>query len=272
MTIFFILSPCFKVLVIYMKLGIIGCGAIGTDLAIAADNIDEIENIYIYDINEKASKKLSKKIGKAEVKEVKDFLALVDVVFEGASQKAVQEYGEDVLKAGKDLILMSVGILFKNNFRNKLQRIAREKNCKIYIPSGAICGIDGVISANIGGLDEVTLVTTKPPESFGKNYTTRTVLFKGNARDAVKKFPANINVAASLSLAGRGFDKTMVQIVADPVVTRISHKILAHGKFGRLRLELENMPNPNNPGSSYMASLSAIATLKQIIEPIQIGV
>jgi len=255
-----------------MNLGIIGCGAIGTDLALAADKIDQIEKIYLYDINVNASKALLKKVAKAEIKEVKDFLKHVDVVFEGASQRAVHEFGEEILTAGKDLILMSVGSLFKDSFRKKLQDIAREKNCKIYIPSGAICAIDGIISANIGGLDEVTLVTTKPPESFGEKYTTRTVLFKGNARDAVKKFPQNINVAASLSLAGRGFNDTMVQIVADPVVTRISHKILAHGKFGRLRVELENMPNPNNPGSSYMASLSAIATLKQIIEPIQIGV
>jgi aspartate dehydrogenase len=91
------------------------------------------------------------------------------------------------------------------------------------------------------------------------------------ARQAVTKFPKNINVAASVSLAGIGFDKTNVKIVADPVANRISHRILAHGKFGRLRAEVENMPNPNNPQSSYMASLSAIATLKQIINPIQIG-
>jgi aspartate dehydrogenase len=255
-----------------MNLGIIGCGAIGTDLALAADKIKEIEKIYLYDIKEKASKDLYKKIKKAEIKKVKDFLPLVDVVFEGASQQAVQNYAEEVLNAGKDLILMSVGSLIEESFRNKLKDKARVKKCKIYIPSGAICGIDGIFSANIGGLDDVTLVTTKPPESFGKSYITRTVLFKGNACDAVKNFPANINVAASLSLAGKGFDLTKVQIVADPVVSRISHKILAHGQFGRLRVELENMPNPNNPGSSYMASLSAIATLKKIIDPIQIGI
>ena len=255
-----------------MNLGIIGCGAIGTDLALAADNIKEIKKIYLFDIKENASKNLCKKIKKAEIKEVKDFLPLVDVVFEGASQKAVQDYAEQVLDSGKDLILMSVGSLIKNSFRKKLQKKAHENRCKIYIPSGAICGIDGVLSASIGGVDEVTLVTTKPPESFGKRYTTRTVIFKGDAEDAVKKFPANINVAASLSLAGKGFHETKVQIVADPVASRISHKILAHGKFGRLRVELENMPNPNNPGSSYMASLSAIATLKKIIDPIHIGV
>ena len=255
-----------------MNLGIIGCGAIGTDLAIAADKIKEIEKIYLYDIKENASRNLMKKIKKAEIKKVKDFLPLVDVVFEGASQKAVHEYAEEVLKSGKDLILMSVGSLFEDRFRMKLQNIASEKRCKIYIPSGAICGIDGILSANVGGIDEVTLVTTKPPESFGISNTIRSVLFKGNAKDAVKKFPANINVAASLSLAGMGFSRTNVQIVSDPVVGRISHKILAHGKFGRLRVELENMPNPNNPSSSYMASLSAIATLKRIIDPIQIGV
>jgi len=255
-----------------MKLGIIGCGAIGTDLALAAQKMNEIEKIYLYDIKEKASVTLNKKIKKAEIMKVQNFLLYVDVVFEGASQQAVKEYAEQVLKAGKDLIIMSVGSLFDDKFRKKLEKIASEKNCKIYVPSGAICGIDGILSANVAGLDEVTLVTTKPPESFGKEFDVRSVLFEGNAREAVNRFPANINVAASLSLAGKGFDETRVQIVADPVVSRISHKILAHGKFGRLRVELENMPNPNNPRSSYMASLSAIATLRRIIDPIQIGV
>lgn len=250
----------------------IGCGAIGTDVAKAADKMEAIKKIYLYDIKEKASKNLCKLLKKAEILKVKDFLEHVDVVFEGASQQAVIQYAEQVIRAGKDLILMSVGGLFDDNFRKKLEKMAREKNCKIYVPSGALCGIDGILSASIGGLNEVTLVTTKPPSSFGKSIKTRSVLFEGNARQAVKKFPSNINVAASLSLAGKGFDGTKVEIVADPVVTRISHKILAHGRFGRLRIELENMPNPNNPGSSYMASLSAIATLKRIIDPIQIGV
>lgn len=255
-----------------MKLGIIGCGAIGTDVGKAADNWKEIEKIYLYDINPKASDKLKKSLSKVEIMRVEDFLKHVDVVFEGASQEAVIEYSEQVIKAGKDLIIMSVGGLFDGKFRKKLENLAREKNCKIYIPSGAVCGIDGILSANVGGLNEVTLVTTKPPESFGKRFDKRSVLFRGNAIDAVKDFPQNINVAASLSLAGKGFNETKVEIVADPVVTRISHKILAHGKFGRLRVDLENMPNPNNLGSSYMASLSAIATLRRIIDPIQIGV
>ena len=255
-----------------MNLGIIGCGAIGTDVAKAAEKMKDIEKIYLFDIKPAASEKLCKVITKAEIKPVKEFLGDVDVVFEGASQEAVKEYAEQILQAGKDLILMSVGGLFDDGFRKKLKNIARKKQCKIHIPSGAVCGIDGILSASIGGLNEVTLVTTKPPSSLGKSIDERTVVFEGSARQAVKKFPQNINVAASLSLAGKGFDDTKVEIVADPVATRISHKILAHGKFGRLRVELENMPNPNNPGSSYMASLSAIATLKRIISPIQIGI
>lgn len=254
-----------------MKLGIIGCGAIGTDVSLAADKMDEIEKIFLFDIDKNAEKILVKKIKKGEIKPLKEFLLEVDVVFEAASQKAVTDYAVEILDAGKNLVLMSVGALLDNNFKKELEKIALKNKCKIYLPSGAVCGIDGVLSATVDDIDEVTLVTTKPPISLGKKINHREIVFKGSARDAVKKFPANINVAASLSLAGVGFDKTRVEIVADPVASRISHKILAHGKFGRLRAEVENMPNPNNPKSSYMASLSAIATLKRIVNPIQIG-
>lgn len=254
-----------------MKLGIIGCGAIGTDVANEADKMKEIEKIYLYDIKKDASNKLIKYLKKAEIRPVKDFLEDVDIVFEAASQGAVDEYAEEVIKAGKDLVIMSVGKLLDNEFMKNIEKIAKEKKCRIYLPSGAVCGIDGVLSASIDTIDEVTLVTTKPSESLNKKVNRRMILYDGNARDAVKKFPMNINVAASLALAGIGFEKTKVKIVVDPVATRISHKILAHGRFGRLRAEVENMPNPNNPRSSYMASLSAIATLKRIVNPIQIG-
>ena len=254
-----------------MRVGIIGCGAIGTDVAMFADKMKEITKIYLYDIKNTASKSLYKKLKKANIKPVKDFLKDVDFVFEAASQKAVIEYAAEILIAGKDMIVMSVGSLYNNKFRTKIENIARENRCKIYVPSGAICGVDGIISASVDTIDEVTLVTTKPPLSLGKKLSKRTIVYEGNARRAVNKFPSNINVAASLSLAGIGFDKTKVRIVADPVVSRISHRILAHGKFGRLRAEVENMPNPKNPKSSYMASLSAIATLKRIVNPIQIG-
>jgi aspartate dehydrogenase len=254
-----------------MNLGIIGCGAIGTDVALAADHMKEINRIYIHDCNKTASEKLNKQLTKGAIKTVEGFLKDVDVVFEAASQQAVVQYAQMVLDEGKQLVIMSIGSMFDDNLRKKLEDTARKQHCKIYLPSGAVCGIDGVFAASIEKLDSVTLVTTKPPKSLGKSVENRTVIFNGTARDAVKEFPKNINVAACLSLAGIGFDHTKVEIVADPVETRISHKILAHGRFGRLRAEVENMPNPNNPQSSYMASLSAIAILRRIIDPIQIG-
>jgi aspartate dehydrogenase len=254
-----------------MKLGIIGCGAIGSDVGIAADAMEDIEKIYLHDINPAAAKKLCSMMKKASIRPVEEFLKDVDVVFEAASQQAVTQYAAMVLEAGKDIIIMSIGSLFNDSLRKKLENTAKKQHRKIYLPSGAVCGIDGVLAASIEKLDSVTLVTTKPPASLGKSVEERTVIFKGNARDAVKQFPKNINVAACLSLAGVGFDETKVEIVADPVETRISHKILAHGRFGRLRAEVENMPNPNNPQSSYMASLSAIATLRRVLDPFQIA-
>ena len=254
-----------------MKLGIIGCGAIGTDVAKAADAMNDIEKIYLFDMNKTSAEKLYSLLNKASIKPVEEFLEDVDIVFEAASQQAVVQYAASVLEAEKDLIIMSIGSLFDDALRKKLEHIARKHHRKIYLPSGAVCGIDGVLAASIEKLDSVTLVTTKPPASLGKSVEDRTIVFEGTAREAVKQYPRNINVAACLSLAGVGFDETKVEIVADPVETRINHKILAHGRFGRLRAEVENMPNPNNPQSSYMASLSAIATLRRVLDPIQIA-
>lgn len=253
-----------------MKLGLIGCGAIGTDVAKAADTFKEIEKIYLFDKNPKASEKLIHILKKAEIQPVDQFLSKVDVVFEAASQQAVNQYAVKVLEAGKDMVIMSIGSLFDDKLKKKLETTAQKHHCKIYLPSGAVCGIDGILAASMEKLDSVTLVTTKPPASLGKTVDERTIVFRGTAREAVKEFPKNINVAACLSLAGIGFDETKVEIVADPVETRISHKILAHGRFGRLRAEVENMPNPDNPQSSYLASLSAISILRRIIDPIQI--
>ncbi len=255
-----------------MKIGIIGCGAIGSHVARASGNIDEIERIYLYDIKTEKAKKLEKEIEKAEFKKFEEFLPLVDIVFESASQKAVYEYAEKVIDAKKDLIIMTIGALFDDGFRERLIEKAKMNKCKIYLPSGAVAGLDGIKAASIGGLDEVTLVTTKSPEAFGKEIDKRKILFEGNAREAIKMFPRNINVAACLSLAGVGFERTKIKVVADPVIKFNSHKILAHGKFGRLRAEVENLPSPENPSTSYLASLSAVALIKKILNPLQIGI
>lgn len=254
-----------------ISLGIIGCGAIGNDVATAADNMKEIGRIFLYDIKEERAGELEKKLEKGVVSDFTGILDNSDIVFEAASQEAVVQYAEKIVDRGKDLIIMSIGSLLDGMLLERLRSRAGERKCKIYLPSGAVCGIDGIKAAKADVVDEVTLVTTKSPASLDRVLEKRTIIFEGTARDAVKEFPKNINVAACLSLAGIGFDKTRVKIVADPVVKYNSHKILAHGKFGRLRAEVENLPNPGNPRSSYLASLSAIATLRRAINPIQIG-
>jgi aspartate dehydrogenase len=115
-----------------MKLGIIGCGAIGTDVGKAADKMKEIEKIFLFDIKANASKKLCNSLKKAEIRPVKDFLKDADVVFEAASQQAVEEYAELVINAGKDLVIMSVGSLLDSKFKSRIEKIALEKKCKIY--------------------------------------------------------------------------------------------------------------------------------------------
>ncbi|MCK5560547.1 MAG: DUF108 domain-containing protein, partial [Thermoplasmata archaeon] len=135
----------------------------------------------------------------------------------------------------------------------------------------------------IAKVEEVTLITTKPPKGLKKvRYITKQgidiesikkplTVFEGTAKDAVKYFPKNVNVAASVSLAGIGFKNTKVKIIADPAATRNMHKIIVKGRFGEFQCEINNIPSMTNPKTSYLAALSAIATLKKIVSGVWIG-
>jgi aspartate dehydrogenase len=133
------------------------------------------------------------------------------------------------------------------------------------------------------GLKAVTLITRKPPQAFKGNkwleekkidleqISTETVVFDGTAREAVEAFPANVNVAATLSIAGIGPDKTRVKVVIDPFINSNMHEIIVEGDFGRFRVISENLPSPRNPKTSYITALSVIVMIKKIVEPIHIG-
>lgn len=154
---------------------------------------------------------------------------------------------------------------------------------KVYIPSGAIAGLDGLKAAALGRIDEVTLTTRKTPENLrDAPYIEKrgvdigaieepTLIYEGPALEACRLFPANVNVAASLSLAGVGPEKTRVRIIADPTLRKNVHEIDVKGEFGCLKVHVENVPSPDNPKTSYLAALSAIATLRKITEDIQVG-
>jgi aspartate dehydrogenase len=267
-----------------LKIGLVGCGAIGTEIAMAIDRGDiAAELVAVFDRNEDRAGELIKCL-KAQpmLSDLEDLVERSEIVVEAASQRAVMEVAKASLERGRDLMIMSVGALLDRYVYRMVENLARENGCRVYIPSGAISGLDGLKSAGAGKIDIVTLTTTKNPKGFkGAPYvedmkidldaiSEPTVIFEGPAEEAVKAFPANVNVAATLSLTARGL-RVMVKIVADPKIDINVHQISAEGDFGRITTRVENVPSPRNPKTSYLAALSAIATLRSMAEPIKIG-
>lgn len=267
----------------------IGCGSIGTVIAEAIDKgrAGDIQLIMVYDIvREQADRLVRRLTKKPKIAENADeLIKRVDLklIIEAASQEAVRQYALRVIEEGKDFMVMSAGAIVDEDLFKHISSSAERKDRKVYVPSGAIVGLDNVKAAAVGKISEVTLTTRKPPLSFegapfieSRNIDLRAVkerlvLYEGPAREAVKLFPSNVNVAASLSLAGVGADKTKVRIIADPAVTQIIHEIHVRGEFGELETRTVNKPFPGNPKTSYIAALSAIATLKKIAGNIVIG-
>ena len=269
------------------RIGLLGCGSIGTQIALAIDSgkIDATLT-HVYDTSKDASNKLVEKLNsKPIIVENPHLLSSnpVDIIVEAASQNAVKDVGLSVLQNKKDLMIMSVGALLDESIYDILSDACKDFKKTIYLPSGAIAGLDG-IKAVKNELDSVSITTTKHPRSLkGAKFfetseinldsiTTRTIIFQGTAQEAVSLFPANINVAALLSLCGIGSDKTKVIIVADPQTDKNTHHIEANGKFGKMTFTIENVPDANNPKTSRLAILSAIETLRKYCsDEIQIG-
>jgi aspartate dehydrogenase len=264
---------------------VIGCGAIGTTIARAVEPMSEINIVYLTDRSKECATRLQEKMTKVRyVPDIVPILNDIKLVVEAASQDAARYYVPLALSAGVDVLIMSVGIFQDEEFQNDAFRLAKRKSAKIYMPSGAIGGIDALGAASLEQIDDVTLTTTKPPSAFGPNpyleskgivaseLRERTELFYGTAREAVKHFPQNINVAATLSLAGIGFEKTRIRIMCDPQVQTNEHHLKAKGKFGELDVVTRNVPSPRNPKTSYLAALSAISAIKKITGTIWVGV
>ena len=197
-----------------------------------------------------------------------------NVIAECAGQGAITQYAEKILRAGIDLIVISTGALAVDELRNNLTNICARNNSRLLMPSGAIAGIDGMNSLQIGGLKSVLYTSTKPPmawegtpaeEKFDLvSINKRTELYKGPAREAARLYPKNANLAATVALAGLGMDKTQILLVADPdVAPNNVGRIDAEGEFGKLTVECRGMPAPDNPKTSATTALSlAHAILK----------
>jgi aspartate dehydrogenase len=267
-----------------MRFGLIGCGAMGSEIAKAFDGgAIRGDLAYVFDAAADKSKTLAEKLrNKPEISpSAVHLIVSSDFVIEAASQDAVREYAQGALKAGRDILIMSVGALLDGKLMEKLKAEAAKTGASIYLPSGALAGVDGLLSAACGRIDEVTLTTTKPPNSLkGVKYlidrgvdveliTQPTVVFEGAAHDAVKHFPKNINVSAVVSLAaGRS---ATVRIIADPGTKTNNHEVTVKGDFGELSAKTTNRPSPANPATSHLASLAAVAALKKITGNVKIG-
>lgn len=196
----------------------------------------------------------------------------IDLVVETATIEAVKVYAERILRNGKLFLPISVGAFGDLVYVEKLRKIASQHKTKMYIPSGAIAGLDGIqASVSNGTLHSVSLVTTKPPDSLDQDdLKSSKVIYTGNALHAVEQFPSNMNVAIVLSLAGIGPDLTEVTIIADPEVEENRHEVIAKGDFGELIIRLNNEPLPTNPKTSYLAALSVVSVVERLVDPVQI--
>lgn len=266
-----------------IKAGIIGCGTIGGVIAgaIAHRFSDAVKLTGICDVDKEKARNLLERLKiNASILNRSELIQKCDLIIEAASGSVSYEVARETLEAGKDVMIMSTGGLLG---KSDIFELAKKKNAKIYLPSGAICGLDGVKSAMMANVKSVTLTTRKPPAGLEgapyiiekkidlKSIKDETVIFEGTAQDAVKGFPKNVNVSATLSLCGLGAKETKVRIVTSPKYKSNSHQIDVDGDFGRLKAVTENVPMPDNPKTSYLAALSAIATLKNIVSSGVIG-
>jgi len=269
------------------RIGLLGCGAIGTQIALAIDSGKIPATLtHVYDDSKDASTSLVEKLkNKPIIVENSHLLSSnpIDIIVEAASQDAVKDAALSVLQNKCDLMIMSVGALLDESIYDILSDACKDFKKTIYLPSGAIAGLDGIKSIK-DELESLSITTTKHPRSlkgakFFENSKINldkinfiTTIFEGTAKEAVSLFPANINVAALLSLTGIGSEKTNVKIVADPNTDKNTHHIVAVGTFGKMTFTIENFPDVNNPKTSRLAILSAIETLRKYCSnDIQIG-
>ncbi len=210
--------------------------------------------------------------------ELRDLVERVDMVVEAATQAALVELAPAILDAGRDLVVLSVGALLDHP--EWVERAAA-RGARIHAPSAAIAGLDGLKGAAVDGhLATVVMETRKPPRGLAGApgvagidlgaITAPTLVFEGTAREACRAFPANVNVVAAVSLAGLGPDRTRIRIHADPTIERNRHVVTAEGAFGRLRIEIENVPS-ENPRTGKLSYLSTIAYLRELGAPLRVG-
>ena len=266
-----------------IRVAIAGFGAIGFTVAEALDRGD-IPGMALAAVSARDKAKAEGRMAgfKAPVPvlPLRELADTADVVVECIPAAHFAELAESVLSSGKTLLPLSVGALLP---RPELIELAQDKGGAIVVPTGALLGLDALRACAEGPVERVTLVTRKPPGGLAgaphlvdndisvENLSEAKLVFEGTARDGAKGFPANVNVAAALSLAGIGPDQTTLQIWADPGVTRNTHTVEVEAAAARLTMTIENVPTEENPRTGKITALSVLATLRRMTGPLRVG-
>jgi len=262
------ISPCkpyYTEVMQMARIALIGCGNIAT---IIAEKGTSIEIDAVYDLDQERARDFARGVGARPCTSFEELLSSdAPLIVEAASPKAVQQHARDVVRAGKDLMVMSVGGLADAEFRKCLIEDASASGVHIYIPSGAIGGLDAISSARVGKLEMVVLETRKPPQSLGVEADEATVIFEGTPAEAIERFPRNINVAVTLAVMA-GDEKVRVRIIADPLVSHNIHTVRVMGETGTITMEFDNAPSPNK-ATSLIAGYSAVALIERIFATVQ---
>jgi aspartate dehydrogenase len=238
---------------------IAGCGAIGTLIAQAIEKgVVPCDRLILYDIDKVKAEKLKETLHvPAAVAESLDELIKLKptVMVEAASQQAARDIVPKAISGNVELIVMSVGALLGMNIRSS----------KIHISSGAIGGLDAISSADLAGVDEVVLTTRKNPRVLDLDNQAEKLVYEGGAEEAARRFPREMNVAATLALTVEP-EKVRVQMISDPKVQKNVHEIRVKWKYGDMFLRFSNDPHPENPKTSALSAWSAIRLLKEILQ------
>ena len=201
----------------------------------------------------------------------------LDLAVECAGQDALRSLAAPLLRAGTGLIPASLGAFSDEAFWAQVRRAARASGAKIHLPAGAIGGLDIIGAAQLAGIKELTYISRKPPAAWRGTpaeglvelsaLTAERTFYEGNARDATRDYPKNANVAAALALAGPGFARTHVRLVADPQARGNIHEIVLRSACADMRLRIEGRPAPDNPRTSLTTGYSvARLVLDQLTE------
>jgi aspartate dehydrogenase len=262
-----------------LRVGIAGYGAVGRGLAAALKRGIPGAGLAAIASRDAARLRATLEPEAVPVVPVAELPNHADVIVECAPAAALTEIAVPALEAGRTLIVLSCGALLDNEH---LVSLAERHGGRILVPTGALIGLDAVLAAAEGEITSVKMKSSKPPLGLaGAPYLTEhridltgitepVQVFEGSAREAARGFPANLNVAVALSLAGVGPDRTRIAIWADPTITRNTHVIEVESDAASFSMKIEGVPSAN-PRTGKMTAQSVVALLRKLRAPLAIG-